>query len=684
MRFAYVLEKDPKFQKEICEVLLKIEADLQVRVFDSLETFVDWVKKMMNDGPKALATGGLIPEGFTLATASESDDHELALVIAPVEFFGTSQIGLIKKTKDYFIKRKLCTPEDPTAFILTAFDDSQVDTVKFRDGIINNIVFKPFDKLILTQHLTFGLDGRHPPSSYAIANQKFSVAIEMLKSIPAEGLSEVGFLTKSDRPLQPGTIAKYYGTPFIAERQKSMMAKVVESIPHPENPSEFMTALQFFAADPTQISQIRRRITNEAELHSYQWVKSSSNLSSTPSSTASTNGGTGLPGSGSVSSPSDQSSSPSVQGSANADSFQVLFIDTDKAQSESLADGLKRKFQNVQATQYDDLSDLLVELDPKAGGGGDASVKAFTPSQETELQFDIAGRVLFKSSATELFGHKAEDTINKTNWWVSLLEPDKVPLWRQWIQNPTTETRWKIKGKSNVFFVKSTQATKADKILTIKFVELTTQEKMDFISSQSKVPRRVDAIFIGHQYFTGTTPEKWKQLREMILNRNQQSKLPAIFMVAARTFSDTEERELAQSVDDIFFKPVDRSYFLKKIKFNFPYLVPTEGVISFPTLIWSEKFKTANPVKISEISEAGLILAYPRALAVGEFREFLLWRPYEIEAPELWAQSNFVEENQAVKGEFNCHFVFFAVSDKVLKQIRLWLRDSYISSKEAQ
>jgi hypothetical protein len=97
-------------------------------------------------------------------------------------------------------------------------------------------------------------------------------------------------------------------------------------------------------------------------------------------------------------------------------------------------------------------------------------------------------------------------------------------------------------------------------------------------------------------------------------------------------------------------------------------------------VIRQEIIKTANPVSVSEISEAGFVMTYYRSIGVGSFREIVLWQPYEIGTPELLATCNFVEELGT--NNFKCHFVFFGISDHFLKHIRVWIRDNYIHSKE--
>ena len=92
--------------------------------------------------------------------------------------------------------------------------------------------------------------------------------------------------------------------------------------------------------------------------------------------------------------------------------------------------------------------------------------------------------------------------------------------------------------------------------------------------------------------------------------------------------------------------------------------------------------KAAQELQVEEVSEAGLIMRYYRSVSIGAFREFVLWQPYEIGAPEMIATCNFVEQDTGEKKDFKLHFVFFAMSEVFLKQIRLWIRDTYVLSKE--
>lgn len=270
MKYIYILENDEKFRDEMIEAIRKIDPQLLIRYFSSLEEFSKWIKMVMVEGPEALPKGGTAPAG---QLEPSGGTHQLPLVISKNEFLGAPHMSLLRKTRDLFIKKGLCTAEDPTSLVLTSFDNPDFDIKLAEDRIINNVIFKPFDKLILQQHLTFAIGGRHPASSYSVHNMKTTAAIEMLKEVEMEALSDVGFVSISNRPIQVGALAKYYSPAFISIQHKSMMALCVRCEPHPERKDYYRCGFTFLAADSFQITSIRKQVRHkEAKPFPYEWL----------------------------------------------------------------------------------------------------------------------------------------------------------------------------------------------------------------------------------------------------------------------------------------------------------------------------------------------------------------------------------------------------------------------------
>ncbi|MBC7369948.1 MAG: hypothetical protein H7326_00180, partial [Bdellovibrionaceae bacterium] len=274
MKYIYILENDRKFRDEMVEAIQKVDPQMAVRWFDSLELFAKWIKTVFHDGPAALCKGGF-PLDPNLPENAPAANDQLVLVISKNEFLGAKHMALLRKTRDLFIGKGLCTKEDPTSLVITSFESPDFDIKLAEDRIINNVIFKPFDKLILQQHLTFAMSGRHPPSQYSVHNMKTSATIEMLKEVPVEAISDVGFTSVSNREITVGSLAKYYGEAFVSLKHRSMMAICLRCEPHATMPGHFLCSFSYFSADSYQISNIRKVVRRkDLKPTQYKWIPS--------------------------------------------------------------------------------------------------------------------------------------------------------------------------------------------------------------------------------------------------------------------------------------------------------------------------------------------------------------------------------------------------------------------------
>lgn len=653
MKFVYVLEDDPKFQKDIAESIIFIDPKIQIRIFSKLEYFVDWIRVMMTEGPAAIVKGGVSPDEIPQEPLAE-EAHQLVLVISKIEFLGAKQISLLRKSRDLFVQRGICTKEDPTSIVLTAFDDPHYNLKELGDRILNNIIFKPFDRLILIQHLTFAIDGRHPASKYTIANQKTTAVFEMLKRVPVEMISEFGLVTRSNNSIKPGAISKYYGETFATERHRSIMAVTDRCIPHPQHPGEFQVSLRFFAADPTQISNIRKKIRHPSQtVAQFDWGQS-------------------------VNAP------PSM--------INVVVVDPDEGGAAGVGGTLERKFQGLRVTHYDNFRSFLLDLDPSQMNSKDESPpKAFAGIPEITFVFDSAGNLLRFEKPTEtpatLFGLSERDLLNKSHWFLGHLidrHKDKFKtIFKSARYNTNADPFYMIAFEGVEYLLTLTsQESPKEGLISLKFVEASKDDWIAYLQKSSRLPDKIDVVMVSHRFLGDSPAERWAFVSECLKKRGVEN--PKIFLLSVKDYSDAQEREMSAYMTDIFFRPVDRAYLAMKFHYFFPSLKILDEPIALKTITETSVIKAANPVKVSELSEAGFVMQYYRPISIGSFREMVLWQPYEIGAPELLSNCNYTEEKQGEKGVFNCHFVFFGMTDHFLKNIRVWIRDNYILSKEAQ
>ncbi|MFS4460116.1 hypothetical protein [Bdellovibrio sp. HCB2-146] len=259
MKFIYVLEDDIRAQKEIFESLQSIDSKLQIRFFQNLAEFHEFLKTALTEGPKALAVHGHRHSLDQGDPVEPTVADELRLVIAKDEFLGTQNMGLIRRARDFFVRKQMCSIEEPTALIITAFDSPDFDIKLAEERIINNVIFKPFDKLILKQDIEYALTGHHPlQSSSDIATMKISSTIEMLKEVPFESVSEVGFKTINNHEIRIGSTSKYYDKLFQTEHKRGIFATCISCKEVSEK--EFHCEFAFLGADPAQIQQIRKHV----------------------------------------------------------------------------------------------------------------------------------------------------------------------------------------------------------------------------------------------------------------------------------------------------------------------------------------------------------------------------------------------------------------------------------------
>jgi hypothetical protein len=661
MRFIYVLEDEQKFQKQIVDAVNQIDPKIQVRFFLNLESFAEWVKELMLKGPQVITQGGRPPSWLPPVEIKPGEIHYLVTVIAKVEFLNAKQIPLIKKTRELFVQRQVCPREDPTTFVLTTFEDSAVKIKEYMDASLNNLIFKPFDRLILTQHLIFAIEGRRPPSTFIIANQRINANVEMLKEVKLEAVSDVGFITYSDRKIDKSAASKYYANFFSVEKQKSIMATLQNCQPAPNKEGYFTCAFSYYAASPAQISSIRKKIRSQKSDFNFSWE--------------------------------------TVCADKRRESREigVVFIDEDTATAEELAETLRRRFEKIRISTYKSFNEFMTDLDPKMAENrikeenrnAVAVPKAFPLNMDVKIIFDHTGATILdvihpsKQPIPMLGTRDAEIKVN-TKWWLTALGTEQFTAWKSWVNAPK-DIVLIVKHENFTFYIRPRGLEKDDakKKMSIRFEELTTEARHAFLSANSKIPKITDVIVASHRVVFPSAGEEWFKIKEILRKRSGISDHTAlVLLIASKDFKEEELRQYANFVSDIFYKPMDRTYFIYKLYTFFPELKSPKEPVTIQTNKNDDTLFTANPVQISEISEAGIMMQYYRTISVGSFRDFVLWQPYDVGAPRLVATCNYCMESASQEGIYNIHFVFFGMTDHFLKTIRIWIRDTYIQGKE--
>lgn len=613
MDYVCVLEDDPVYQKQIVEALGHIQENFEIRTFESLDAFSKLVKSVMTHGALAL-------------NQDERAGVRMVLVIARLEFIGANRLSLLEKTREFFVRRGICTAEEPVRFVLTAFDEPGFQLDAFKKSIVANVILKPFDRLILQQHLQLAMP-QVKGGADALSPQKTDAVVEMLKAVHLENLSELGFTSTSNRPFETGAVNKYYGNEFVSDRQRSVMARLVDCQPLGDGSGNYQLHFRFFALDPTQISNIRKRVR----------AKDDHKLRERPAPKAEHRG-----------------------------PLSFVIVNANEDEARNLAGTLQRKIAGAEVIRFAARAEFDGDL-----GYGDGAASGFLSGGQVGIETD--------RNMTVVKCDPAETTL----WGEPLQGAGLVRYFTK--ENGQNLGLWLMGKKSEITLPTQYNgkygALKFERIgdrVTVR--ELESRERADFLKGFRKVKHPVAAVFVDGASLDLEHPAAFEHFLEVLKN-DQGGTRPPVFLLANREFTDDEERRLSALVDDVIFQPLDRIYLLQKIIFQTPGLKILEDPVLVHEKHMPQKIRAANPVHIDEISEAVLVMSYYRPLEPLTFREFLLWQPYEISAPELCGVVHSVDAGDE-KNPSRIRFTFFGVQDEQLKAIRLWILNHYIHGKE--
>jgi hypothetical protein len=662
MKFVIILEDDLYLQRQIVEALEAVDPKMCLRGFNQLKDYAEWFQRMMTEGPKSLESAGEHIGGAEATPNQDKDPHRLALVVSKIEFMGERQMDLIAKSLKILIGKNLCTEADPTAVVLTAFPEKNINLMALQKTFITNLLYKPFDRLLLQQHLSFAVSGHHPPNQIAIANQKTNIQIEMLKSVDVEQLGEIGFVTRSDQAIPVGSISKYYGDAFSTDKHRSVIARCVECIKHPKIENFYQGKFEYYSIDNDQISLMRKKVLEKTA------IRSNINWWSNP---------------------------------IHPQKHHGLIISHGNVELIGLKSVLESNFDNLHVTTTDHEGKLLNDIDPTQ------HVKALNLSKDPATPLNLDIKFIISPDKNEIVGFEPPIADNDKIFGKAAKEwmgPfSKKIFWSQSeshniLRDAFGHGKVNLNEQAIVSFLNEDGSIHYARILSaekkpnqdghivneVLFHPLSESEILRVKLSKLSIKGPIEFVMLDADIYLGKDEKFWIEF-EAKLKQHQdlmQWQGPAIswFLFSKKHLPDQMERKIAGHIKDFFFMPLDRVYFLKKIKAEIESLNFGAKIEEPKTIVYQDLIKSAMPVTVKEISEAGLVMEYHRSIDLGTFREFILWREDEVNVPEVLGNCNFFEKEAKTTKN---HFVFFGVSDHIAKYLRVWIREAYIHAKNA-
>lgn len=614
MDYVFVLEEDPLYRRQIQKAITDINPLLSIKFYHDLEEFYNWIKEIIAQGNRPWSEEG------------EKETNRVRLVISRCEFIGHDRLELLVKVRDLFTRRNMCTAQEPVGFVLTAFDDPSFHIAKYQHPILSNVLFKPFDELILREHLSYALAGRTVPKSVGLSHQKAETAVEMLKPVEMESLTDIGFTSRSNRSFEVGHVSKYYGEPFVGEKVTSVFARLVSCQPHPQYPSEFQLDFHFYGNDANQITAIRKRLRTKDRYKLTERKPPKANLIDNP---------------------------------------LFVLIEPRDSEFEALSGTLRRKVRNANIVRFNSLKLFEEELgSPSKARSGILSTTVYGFEMSREF-------VVTKCEPEEalLWGEPLKGL--NLGRFIPAQELKPLGLWMMGNQ-PETMVLTQNTGHSGVLQFQRSNGK-------VQISEPDLQARLKFLRSRRSVKQTITAVIVNGRDFSPENLGAWENMKKAM--SEELSEMPACYVISERIYTDEQKKLLAPYFDDIFYSPVDRAYFIQKMVFRFPGLKILEDPVQLSEKKMPAVIKTANPVEVEELSEAAMTMDYYREISAGSFREFVLWQPYDYRSPQLLGSCYACEPKEGKDAGYKVYFVLYGMRDQLLKAIRLWIRDNYVNTK---
>ena len=258
MGWVLVIEENQSVLTELSEAVALTDSKAVLVSFPDSHSFLKWMDGVQAQNPELDPP---LPK-----------DKFLGFITA-LESWKFKDVRLIGKFKALFIQRGFAKSEDEIFAIFTTYDSPQFQKKRFEYRSVNNVVFKPFDKLILQQMLSTAFMGRKALKNKFTHTLKARSDIEMLKQVKLVGVGELSFQTHSPVEIQVGSMAKYYADFLETRQHRSALAQVL-SYSNPQGGEFGIAELRFFALDQAQSFNIQKLAQKDRQRRELSYVTS--------------------------------------------------------------------------------------------------------------------------------------------------------------------------------------------------------------------------------------------------------------------------------------------------------------------------------------------------------------------------------------------------------------------------
>ncbi len=231
MSRVLLIDNEVKSIDEIKKILLGLDPQCAIENYDSLEKFEKE------------------------AESAEPEFFNFNLII--VEY-------LLAKPNEWEAKLKDLRSKVPTEAIIcfTAYDAPTVNRKNILNLAVFNLLYKPYDPLILKESLNMALkaseNGKEEIKALEIKPQASTALVGLLKEVDILSICDLGFVTQNDTAIPLNTFSKYYSRLFSHEKKQSVWAQCIQSEPVPNMPDTFINKFHFVGIEAPVLMKLRK------------------------------------------------------------------------------------------------------------------------------------------------------------------------------------------------------------------------------------------------------------------------------------------------------------------------------------------------------------------------------------------------------------------------------------------
>lgn len=661
-----IVDQEISYAKAIRNAVARAFADVRVWHADNVDTALDTFRRQQAAAnPLALSAG--IEELQHSETSLRID-----VVIVNWEDLGKVPTLAIKA---FFAEIAEYNSGKDFIRLVSMYDQIGFTMKMILSNGVTDVIFKPFDELLFLQKLLVQFPGlRMAGTSGFLYTARTSFKLELGGEYSIIGISESGFEIKHRAPIALGRKMKMYCENFGPLGLKGLYAVANSTVPSADE-SYLVSGFSFFGLTNEQLKHFRnllapfRKIQGEPERRgNFRQIR------------------------------------PRQHGLDPDRPRRVILIDFDSDTESALRQMLERNMQDYVLDVTDSYNVLMRELDPlhvrsiTRGLSNQTEWEPFDRLVPTTLMFhdqDFSLRSVFPSTrARELLGYPLAKLQTSSDGWWHLVHPLDYDRVRELLQyaafgTPATIEARFINANQNVHYFKLKaelsvngevrQIALALEDLTDQAIEL--RRSVDNTDKPFTDLSAIVAVILNYGFVRSDPDAAIRRLREALTEVTGRDNTP-VFLLAPEGPGEIQMHELLQDqrleVDDVFYKPVDRSYFIRKVRHTILKSLGEESSYAIDSFMKTDGWiDIARSVKAVGLGEYGLEVEYPTRVPVGAWGHFYL--------PELIGENGrgilgrCIRSEALEHGGFKIVFMFLAIKEEMLMKLRLFIKRFAIS-----